>query len=128
MFLCFLDILLLSSFLLLEIGFIVWFEPLPLQNDIYALYRVIQNLSSPSHLKPRSSRKSDFYFLNIYFKRKRFVKFECMKRSVAVFNINLVKHFIIWKSSNWRWTAFYKEAQHLSPTCWVFGKCFGNVK
>ena len=57
--------------------------------------KVIQNLSVPSHLKPRASRKNDFYYPKIYFKR-RFVKFEHMKRSATVFMHDIVKYFTVW--------------------------------
>ena len=37
-----------------------------------------------------------FYFLKIPFKRKKFVDFESLKRSVAVLMLDIVKHFTVW--------------------------------
>ena len=48
----------------------------------------------------------DELILKIYFKRKRFVEFERMKRSKVIFMLDIFKHFTVWKSSNWRWRAF----------------------
>ena len=72
-------------------------------------YRVIQNLSAPPHLKPRVIRKKEFNFLKIYFKRKRFVEFERMKRSVAVFMHDILKYFIVFKA----FVAFYLNLRGL---------------